>query len=362
VSLNHYRRAGFFPEALVNYPALMGGVMANDQEEFTLAEFVAGFSLERINLGGPVFDPQKLTWLNGKYLRKMAPPELRGRLHEYLLSDEYMLRVLPLVQERIDTLEGFFEYGHFFFAGEVTYDADAMKQLVPKGRTAAETAKGLQILLEERIDPLLEWEAAAIEAALRAFAQAAGWEAKDVFMTVRVAATGRAATPPLFDTLAVLGKEVVRRRCAAIEVLKGGWPTPPENAHDGRRHPSTSSARSSPKTSAAGSTHARDPLPPEPNGYSTSATPSRSASTGVAQVRGRTHLRFDDTNPTKEEQEYIDSIKETALAGLRLGESTSTTRPTTSISSTSGRSCSCRRGSPTWTTSPRTRSASTAAP
>ena len=90
VSLNHYRRAGFFPEALVNYLALMGGVMANDQEEFTLEEFVAGFSLERISLGGPVFDPQKLTWLNGKYLRKMAPPELlgtparipaRGRIH-----------------------------------------------------------------------------------------------------------------------------------------------------------------------------------------------------------------------------------------------------------------------------------------
>jgi len=225
VSLNHYRRAGFFPEALVNYLALMGGVMANDQEQFTLEEFVAGFSLERISLGGPVFDPQKLTWLNGKYLRKMEPPALLGRLRSYLLSDDYMLRVLPLVQERIDTLEGFFEYGHFFFAGEVPYDADAMKQLVPKGRTPAETAKALQLLLEERIDPLLEWEAAAIEAALRAFAGGAGWEAKDVFMTVRVGATGRAATPPLFDTLAVLGKEVVRRRLRqAIQALKAAGP------------------------------------------------------------------------------------------------------------------------------------------
>ena len=227
VSLNHYRRAGFFPEALVNYLALMGGVMANDQEEFTLAEFVAGFSLERISLGGPVFDPLKLTWLNGKYLRKMTPPELLGRLREYLLADEYMLRVLPLVQERIDTLEGFFEYGHFFFAGEVAYDADAMKQLVPKGRSAAETAKALQVMLEERIDPLLEWDPASIEAALRAFAEAAQWNPKDVFMTVRVASTGRAATPPLFETLAVLGKEVVRRRMRrAIEALKTAGPAP----------------------------------------------------------------------------------------------------------------------------------------
>jgi glutamyl-tRNA synthetase len=196
--------------------------MAKGREEFTLDEFVAGFSLERISLGGPVFDPQKLAWLNGEYLRKMTVPVLLSRLRGYLLSDDYMLRVLPLVQERIQTLEGFFDYGQFFFTGEVAYDADAMKQLVPKGRAAAETAKALQALLEERIDPLLEWEAPALEAALRAYAEASGWNAKDVFMTVRVAATGRAATPPLFDTLAVLGKEVVRRRLRrAIEVLKG---------------------------------------------------------------------------------------------------------------------------------------------
>ena len=225
VSLNHYRRAGFFPEALVNYLALMGGVMPNDQEEFTLDEFVAAFSLERISLGGPVFDPQKLAWLSGKYLRKMTPPELLGRLRGYLLSDDYMLRVLPLVQERIDTLEGFFDYGHFFFAGEVAYDADALKQLVPRGRSTGETAKALAALLEERIDPLMDWDAAHIEGALRAFADAAGWPAKDAFMVVRVAATGRAATPPLFETLTVLGKEVVRRRLRrAIEVLKTARP------------------------------------------------------------------------------------------------------------------------------------------
>ena len=155
----------------------------------------------------------------------MSPGELLARLRGYLLGDEYMLRVLPLVQERIETLGDFFDYAHFFFAGEVDYDADALKQLVPKGRTGAETAKALQVVLEEHVDPLLEWTAATIEASLRGFAEAAGWPAKDVFMTVRVAATGSAATPPLFDTLAVLGKEVVRRRLRrAIETLKAARP------------------------------------------------------------------------------------------------------------------------------------------
>jgi len=131
-----------------------------------------------------------------------------------------MLRVLPLVQDRIDTLEAFYDYAHFFFAGDVSYDDEAMKQLVPKNRTAAEAARAFQALLENHVDPLLEWEAATIEAALRSFAEAAGWSAKEAFMAVRVAATGRAATPPLFETLAVLGKEVVRRRLRrAIDVL-----------------------------------------------------------------------------------------------------------------------------------------------
>jgi len=225
VSLNHYRRAGFLPEAVLNYLALMGWAMPDDKEEFSLEEFVSSFSLERISLGGPVFDPQKLRWLNGKYMRRLSPPELLARLRGHLLGDDYMLRVLPLVQERIDTLEDFFDYARFFFTGEVDYDAEAMRQLVPKGHTAPETAKALQVLLEEHVDPVLDWDASTAEASLRGFAEAAGWPAKDVFMSVRVAATGRAATPPLFDTLAVLGKEVVRRRLRrAIETLKAARP------------------------------------------------------------------------------------------------------------------------------------------
>ena len=225
VSLNHYRRAGYFPEALLNYLALMGWGMPDGREEFTLDEFVSRFTLERISLGGPVFDQEKLTWLNGKYLRRLSPAELLARLRGHLLADEYMLEVLALVQDRIDTLEGFFDYAHFFFAGEVGYDADAVKQLMPHDRTAAESAQAFQTLLENHVDPLLEWRAATIEAALRAFADSAGWSAKDVFMAVRVAATGRAATPPLFETLAVLGKEVVRRRIhRVIELLRAARP------------------------------------------------------------------------------------------------------------------------------------------
>jgi len=222
VSLNHYRRAGFLPEALVNYLALMGFAMPDGREEFTLDEFVSQIALEKISLGGPVFDVEKLTWLNGRYLRRLTPEALLERLQGHSLSPAYLLQVLPLVQERIDTLEAFFEYAAFFFVGEVSYDAPALAALTPKGRTPAETGKLLARLVEEAVDPLLDWTAANLEAATRGFAESAGLPPKELFMTVRVALSGRTASPPLFETAAVLGKEICRRRLrhAAAELRK----------------------------------------------------------------------------------------------------------------------------------------------
>jgi glutamyl-tRNA synthetase len=221
VSLNHYRRAGFLPEAVLNFLALMGFSMPDEREEFSLAEFVEAFDLERIALGGPIFDLEKLAWLNGKYLRKLSIDQLIARLRAHLLSDEYLRQVLPLCQERIDTLEAFFDYASFFFVGEVAYDAPALAAMVPSGRTPAEMAKTLTGLVERRVDPLLEWSGATVEAELRAFADENGWAPKDLLMVVRVAITGRTATPPLFETMSVLGKEVCRRRLRrAAEALR----------------------------------------------------------------------------------------------------------------------------------------------
>ncbi len=220
-SLNYYRRAGYLPEAMLNYLALMGWAISADRDEFTLSELTREFDLKDISLGGPVFDLEKLTWMNGKYMRKLTPAEMLGRLRGELLSDEYLARVVPLVQERVDKLEDFVEYARFFFVGEVGYDEDARGKLVGKKHTAAETASVLTALLEEQLDQLLDWDAAHLEPLLRGFAERVAWKVGDLFMPVRVAVTGKAATPPLFETMEVLGKEVCRRRLrAAIETLR----------------------------------------------------------------------------------------------------------------------------------------------
>jgi glutamyl-tRNA synthetase len=212
VSLEHYRSAGILPEALLNYLALMGWAMPDERDQFTREEFSAALRLESISLGGPVFDLEKLNWLNGKYLRDLDVDGLLARLREGPLADSYLRRMLPLVQERIDTLADFVPYASFFFAGELSYDETALPKLVAADRTPVETAKALRTLLEEHLDLIIDWNAETIEGALRRFLEASGWSTKELFMPVRVAVTGRTATPPLYETMEVLGKERCRRR------------------------------------------------------------------------------------------------------------------------------------------------------
>ena len=221
VSLNYYRRAGFLPEAMLNYLALMGFAMPDEREEFSLAEFVEAFDPTKISLGGPVFDLEKLTWLNGKHIRELEPAAILERLRSEQLSDEYLLEVLPLAHERIDTLADFIAYAGFFFVGDVDYDETARKKMVAKELTPPQMAKVFRTLLEESLDPILDWNVESVEKAMRAHCESHDLSPKQLFMPVRVAVTGSTATPPLFDTMAVLGKEICRRRLrCAMDVLR----------------------------------------------------------------------------------------------------------------------------------------------
>ncbi|MBC7794949.1 MAG: glutamate--tRNA ligase [Clostridia bacterium] len=221
VSINYYKQAGFLPEALLNYLAMMGWTMPDAREKFTVAEMIEQFDLTRISLGGPVFDVKKLTWLNGRYIREMSTDEIVRRIRENILTDEKLRAVMPLVHERIEKLEDFIDHVTFFFNGDVSYDAEATAAMVPKGQTAGAVATTLETVLEALdVLPVLA-DAPALEGEMRAIADRFGLKAKDLFMPLRVAVTGRKATPPLFESMIVLGKERCRRRIRnAIAHLK----------------------------------------------------------------------------------------------------------------------------------------------
>ncbi|MBI5493742.1 MAG: glutamate--tRNA ligase [Deltaproteobacteria bacterium] len=231
-SLVFYERCGILPAALRNYLGMMGWTMPDGREVFTLDEMIANFDLGRISLGGPVFDLKKLFWLNGKYLREVVSTEdYLAALRQSQASDEYLKKVITLVKERVDKLEDFFDYGSYFFCGSVRCD---VKELVPKGRTADEIAGALAELVE-RIDKQFAWNKDVLEQMGRTLADEKGWKAKDLFAPIRVAITAKNATPPLFDTMELIGKEVCRRRLReAIALLRAPPakdPTPPKAAN-----------------------------------------------------------------------------------------------------------------------------------
>ncbi len=212
VSLDYYRDSGILPEAMLNFLALMGWSFGEDREKFTLEEMIGRFELSpaTMSLSGPVFDLEKLAWLNGLYLRELSDEQLADRLIAWQLNREMYVRLAPLVRERIRRLDEFVPATEYFFSGDLDY-APLAGELVPKKRQAAETAKMVDGLVEE-LDALRTWSPETLEPKLRAFCEKSGWTTKEVFMTLRLAVTGRKASPPLFETMCVAGRERCRRR------------------------------------------------------------------------------------------------------------------------------------------------------
>jgi len=210
VSVNYYRDIGILPEALLNFLGTMGWSFGGDREKFTLAEMVEVFSWDRISLGGPVFNLEKLTWLNEKYLHELTIDQLADRVIEWRLNKDFLTAMLPLVHKRIRKLDELIPATEFLFSGDLDYTAVLGDMTVPEV-APAEVGKAL-VAYVERFEARVGWSKQVLEDEAAAWAAQLGWKTKHAFMLLRVAVTGRTATPPLFETMVVLGKEITRRR------------------------------------------------------------------------------------------------------------------------------------------------------
>lgn len=211
VSLDYYRDAGFLPEALLNFLGLMGFSYGDNVEKFSIEQMIHAFDLSKVSPGEPVFDLQKLRWLNALYLREMSTESLLSRFKNWKLSDSFLLNLLKLEQERIETLADFIPAISFFFAGDLEYQS-VKELLIPKNRTAEETAKILVGLVDYLDENLKTWSHDSIEQACRAYAESVQWKTKELFMGIRISVTGKTAAPPLFDTMLSVGKDLCKRR------------------------------------------------------------------------------------------------------------------------------------------------------
>ena len=218
VNIDYYRSIGILPQAMLNFLAMMGYSMPDGREMFTLQEFVDSFDLDRVSLGGPVFDIDKLMWLNGQYVRDLGDQDLLDLVLSEVYSRKRLRAIIPLVKERIRTLGEFPNATAFYFAPRVDLPVDDVLKAT-KRRDPKETAAYLKRFVKS-FDEMTAFDDQAIEDRMRAFAEAEGLKTREFFMVVRLAVTGRKASPPLIETMRVLGRAACAERIRlAVERL-----------------------------------------------------------------------------------------------------------------------------------------------
>ena len=223
-----YRDQGFLPEGLLNYLALLGWSIADDRDVFTLDEMVAAFEIERVNPNPARFDLQKCEAINGSHVRLLPVSEIRDRMVPFLQSaglvgdalteDQAALldAAVPLVHERMTLLTEAVDMLRFLFVADADFvvdEADRAKQLDDAGLAVVRAA-------HEALETLGEWTTEAIEGALRtALVDDMGLKPRVAFGPVRVAVTGSRISPPLFESLELLGRETTLTRLGAASAV-----------------------------------------------------------------------------------------------------------------------------------------------
>lgn len=219
-SLEYYRKAGYLGPALLNYLALMAyPPLADHDEKFSFAALCRDFDLTEINLGGSIFDTEKLNWLNARYVREdLTSEQLLDAMKRWLVNDDYLGAIVPLLQPRMETLGDFVPKAAFFFARQV---GPPPEDLVPKKRTQEDAVQMLQTAIWG-LETIENWDRDAIETAVRSVAAYWEWPVRDVTVPLTTAISGGRIGPPLFESIAILGMDLTRMRLMeAINVLGG---------------------------------------------------------------------------------------------------------------------------------------------
>lgn len=202
-NVSWYRERGFLPEAILNYMALMGWSHPEGKDIFSLEEFISLFDLADVKPVGPIFDLKKLEWLNGQYIMKLSQDELFKELHTFyhdIYNKEILRKSIPLVQERIKTFSEYAALAGFLYEEPQEYEQklSEYKPLIGK--------------MKSQLEKIDTWNADTIGEAMQKCAEAEGVKNRVFFMVLRIAISGKKITPPLNESMEILGKEECLRR------------------------------------------------------------------------------------------------------------------------------------------------------
>ena len=197
-----YQKQGFLPEAILNYLALMGWSHPKGKDIFSLSEFIKLFDFKDIKVVGPIFDLKKLEWMNGEYLRKLKvnPPTggLKLKVLEFIgkkYPEDIVEKTIPLIQERIKKLSDYLPLCEFFFKPPLTYEVNLADK------------KGLLKKIYDELGKIENWKAEVIGEKMQDLAKKEGIKTGEFFMILRVAITGKKISPPLNESMEILGKK-----------------------------------------------------------------------------------------------------------------------------------------------------------
>lgn len=200
VDLRIYREQGYLPEALVNFLCLLGWSHPEEKEVFTLQDFIDNFDLKRVRCAGPIFDTKKLDWLNGIYIRQKTDEELLHLMKPYIsqnVSDKALLKVIPLVKERIAKLSEVESLISFFWQRP-----QIGKELFQNEQCTHHISAAAQALGE-----IKKWNLENINNSLTKTIEKEGFKTGDFYMTIRLSLTGTRITPPINESMVILGQD-----------------------------------------------------------------------------------------------------------------------------------------------------------
>lgn len=218
-SILYYQRMGFMAEALLNYLGRMGWSMPDEQEKFSRQEMFENFDIHRVSLGGPVFDQQKLSWLNGLWLREdLSPEEFAQRYVQWALNPEYLMQIVPLIQQRVDTFSDVAPLAGFFLSGmpELT-----IEQFEHKTLQQEDISRVLQFSVWY-LDTEQKWNKDNLFPNLKKIADALELKIRDFLFPLFIAIAGTNQTVSVMDSMEILGPDMSRARIRnALNVVGG---------------------------------------------------------------------------------------------------------------------------------------------
>ena len=218
-SIGYYRAMGYLPQALANYLGMMGWSMSSGEEKFSIEEMTEAFDITRVSLGGPIFDTEKLDWLNGKYIREdLSDAQFAERFGAWAFNSDKVAKIVPLLKQRVERFSDVAGLGGFFLSGLLDID---MEDFAHKTLDAQLQAKILQFSLW-RLEQLKEWQRDDIENTLQSLSNFLQLKIRDFLFPLFVAISGKAVSTSVIESIQILGMDICRARMRhAIAVLGG---------------------------------------------------------------------------------------------------------------------------------------------